>query len=273
MDRLKGKVAIITGAGGYLGGATARLFAAEGCRVVCSDINAATLDSLVADIVAAGGEASAVLTDVTQEAQIADLVETAVQRYGRLDILHNNANGASGLGADLDIIDTPDAEWDWGLKINLYATIWGCRHAIPRMLETGGGSIINMASMLYRTGNDVLIATGVAKAAVVALTKYVATSHGKRGIRANVIAPGFTMSPDRVALLPQAILDVQRMTALTPHLGEAADQAYAALFLASDESKFMTGQVLEVDGGLGVLNPNMPQMAAQGLSITSFVKK
>ena len=93
--RIEGKVAIITGAGGYLGGATARLFAAEGCKVVCSDINPAPLDRLVTDIAAAGGEATAVLTDVTQEAQIARLVDSAIQHYGRLDILHNNANGAS----------------------------------------------------------------------------------------------------------------------------------------------------------------------------------
>ena len=130
-----------------------------------------------------------------------------------------------------------------------------------------------MASMLYPLGNDHLIATGVAKAAVVALTKYVAASHGKRGIRANVIAPGFTMSPDRVALLPEEILKARGMTTLTPQLGEAADQAFTALFLASDESKFMTGQVLEVDGGLGVLDPNMSQMNAQSLRISSFVKK
>ncbi len=273
MGRLTGKVAIITGAAGYIGDATARLFAAEGCKLVCADIDGARLDTCVRAIRSNGGEALACVTDVTSEDAIAAMVDFAVSNHGRLDILHNNATAASGLGQDTNVVETPDSEWDWALKVNLYSTIWGCRHAIPKMLETGGGSIINMASMLHRQGNQHLIAIGVAKAAIVALTKYVAASHGKQGIRANVIAPGFAMSPDRVEKLPEPLMDIHRMYSLTPELGNAEDMANAALYLGSDESRFMTGQVMEVDGGLGALNPTMPPSANLNLAIGSFVKK
>ncbi len=261
MDRLKGKVAIITGAAGYLGSATARLFAAEGARVLCADIAEDRLEALVAGIRSEGGTATALPTDVRHEEEIARMVDFAVGTYGRLDVLHNNAT-SHGAGSDTNVVDTPDAVWDWAIRINLYATVWGCRHAIPRMIETGGGSIINMASMLHRMGGHDLVAMGTVKAAIVALTRYVATAHGKDGIRANCIAPGFTMSPAQVEALPRIFSETHLQHALTPRLGVSSDQAYAALYLASDESAFVTGHTLEVDGGLGAHSPADPQLAA-----------
>lgn len=261
MNRLENKVAIITGAAGYLGSATAKLFAAEGCSVVCADIADDRLAALVDDITAAGGVASAVRCDVTVESEIKALVDRSVEMYGRLDILHNNATGFSDAGPDGNVLDTPDAVWDFELRINLYAPVWGCRHAIPRMIETGGGSIVNMASMLYSYGQKELMAMGVSKAAVVSLTRYIASAHGKDGIRANTISPGFTMSPEAVAELPKIYTDIHLQHALTPRLGQSIDQAHTALFLASDESSFMTGQVLHVDGGLTVHNPTTPQVS------------
>lgn len=272
MGRLENKVAIITGACGYLGSATAKLFAAEGASVVCADILPDKLQALVEEITAAGGAASSIFTDITDEDQIVRMVDFAVATYGRLDILHNNAT-ASGPGLDKTVVDTPNSEWDIALKANLYAAIWGCKHAIPKMIESGGGSIINMASMLYLMGGHELIAMGVAKAAIVALTKYVATSHGKDGIRVNTIAPGFTMSPERVAKLPKQFADIHLQHALTPRLGYNMDQAYTALFLASDESGFMTGQTLHVDGGLTTHMPTTPQVVAAGAQVMPHMNK
>jgi NAD(P)-dependent dehydrogenase (short-subunit alcohol dehydrogenase family) len=263
MRRLEGKVAVITGAAGYIGSATAKLFAAEGARLVCVDVEPGRVQRLVQEIASGGGAASSIVTDVTKEDQIIGMIDFAVSTYGRLDVLHNCAAAGSGLGKDRDVVETPDAEWDWALKIHLYSTIWGCKYAIPKMTQNGGGSIINMSSMLYRLGRHELVATGVAKAGVVALTKYIASSHGKRGIRANAIAPGFSMSPERIELLPARIPAVHRQHALTPRLGRAMDQAQAALFLASDESAYINGQTLEVDGGLGAHDPTMPQLDAE----------
>lgn len=212
MNRLENKVAIITGAAGYLGSATVKLFAAEGCSVVCADIADDRLAALVADITAAGGEASAVRCDVTVESEIEALVDRAVETYGRLDVLHNNATGFSDAGPDGNVLDTPDAVWDFD-------------------------------------------------AAVVSLTRYIASAHGKDGIRANTISPGFTMSPEAVADLPEIYTDIHLQHALTPRLGLSIDQAYTALFLASDESGFTTGQVLHVDGGLTAHNPTTPQVS------------
>jgi NAD(P)-dependent dehydrogenase (short-subunit alcohol dehydrogenase family) len=247
VGRLDNKVAIITGASGYIGSATARLFAAEGARVICADIAADKLDALVEEITAIGGVAESVVTDVTQEDQIARMMDAAVSTFGRLDILMNCATAGTGDGADGNVVSTPNSEWDWALKINLYATIWGCKHAIPRMMETGGGSIINMASMLHRLGGNQLIAIGVAKAAIVALTRYVAVSHGKQGIRANVIAPGFMDTPmGRDASRRRAD---RALTVPFGRQGTGWEVAYAALFLISNESSYVNAHTLFLDGG------------------------
>ena len=270
MGRLENKVAVITGAYGYLGSATAKLFAAEGAKVVCADIDPDKLLALTKEITATVGTASWIATDVTDENQVKRMIDFAVDKYGRLDILHNNA--VSGSVSDKTVVDTPNSAWDAAIKVNLYATVWGCKYAIPKMIESGGGSIINMASMDYYLGDLERVAYGVSKAAIVALTKHVATTHGKAGIRVNTISPGFTMGPEKTAMIPEKISEIHLQHALTPRLGYDMDQAYTALFLASDESGFMTGQTLHVDGGLTTHLPTIPQLVAAGTE-GSFITK
>jgi NAD(P)-dependent dehydrogenase (short-subunit alcohol dehydrogenase family) len=261
MGRLNDKVAVVTGAHGYIGSTVAKLFAAEGAAVVCADLDVKKLDALVRDINSHGGRAAAVVTDVTREADVERLMGFAVSRFGAINVLHNNATALSP--DDRTVLDTPNEAWDLSLKVNVYAAIWGCKHAIPRMIEAGGGSIINMASMSYCLGDIERVAYSVSKAAVASLTKQVATTHGRFGIRVNAISPGNSMGPVLAAKFPE-FARLHADYVLTRRLGNADDQAYLALFLASDESAFMTGQVLNNDGGLSAYMPTIPALRALG---------
>ncbi|RDH79574.1 SDR family NAD(P)-dependent oxidoreductase [Mycolicibacterium moriokaense] len=265
--RLDGKVAIITGANGYIGHATAQLFAAEGARVVLSDISPEVAEK-AEKITGSGGEATSIVTDVTNEEQVEQMVDFAVEKYGRLDVLHNNATAT--LATDTNVVDTPTETWDLALKVNLYHTIWGCKYAVPKMIAGGGGSIINMSALAYAFGETEFMAYGVSKAAIAGLTRFVASQYGKQGIRCNAIAPGFAVGEERVAMIPQEIADVFLEHTLTTRLGSDKDMAHLALFLASDESGFMTGQVLRSDGGLGSHVSTMTQIRAIGQRMTAL---
>ncbi|GAA0591909.1 SDR family oxidoreductase [Kribbella sandramycini] len=253
MNRLQGKVAIVTGAAGGLGLAGVRAMASEGAQVVMMDLSPATFDR-AKELVAEGFEVTAIVGDVSAEADIAATVALAKNTYGRLDILWSNAGLVSPewYGQDTDAVGITLDYLMQTLKVNTGSVLLGAKHAIPVMAETGGGSIINTSSLAAAGGDLTGIAYGTSKAAINHLTRSVATAFGHLGIRSNAIAPGLIPPPAAAgphkledSMPTQVILDSQ----MIPTPGEREDVANTVVFLASDESKFITGQVLYVDGG------------------------
>ena len=250
MARLDGKVAVITGAGSGIGRVAASLFAAEGARVVVADVVADQAESAVAEIVGAGGTATAVTVDVSDEAQVTAMVATAVGTYGGLHVLFNNA----GIFPDDDggILDTPPETWQRVMEVNLKGVWLGCRAGVPAMVDSGGGSIVNVASFVALVGAATAqMAYTASKGGVLALTRELAVEYARRGIRANSICPG----PVETPLLAELLADPERRQRRLVHIpigrfGRPEEIAKAALFLASDDASFVTGSALVVDGGI-----------------------
>jgi len=246
--RLEGKVALITGAAAGLGRVAAERFAAEGATLVIAD----TVDGgeTVDAIAAAGGAAMAVVCDVTDEAQVQQAVAAAVDTYGGLHVLYNNAGVM--LDDDDDPVTTPLEVYERTMDINVKGVLLGCRHGIPALLASGGGSIINVASFVAHMGAATpQIAYTASKGAVLAMTREIAVVYARRGVRANALCPGPIMTP----MLAKFLSDDARRQRRLVHIpmgrfGEPLEIANGALFLASDESAWMTGQSLIIDGGI-----------------------
>ncbi|MBG0857115.1 glucose 1-dehydrogenase [Streptomyces spinoverrucosus] len=251
MGRLEEKVAIVTGAASGIGAATARRLAAEGAHTVVADLDPDGAKAVTEEIRAAGGSATAVGFDLGDVDSVRALVAAAVETYGGLDILHNNA-AATHLAArqDLAVVDADPAVWDDTMRINLRGTMVAVQAAVPHMIARGGGSIINTSSGSGLAGDLRNPAYGASKAALLNLTQYVATQYGKQGIRCNAVAPGFIVTPASAGSAHGAIREAMLRHHLTPRLGRPEDVASAVVFLASDESSFITGHTLRVDGGL-----------------------
>lgn len=249
MKRLDSKIAIITGAASGIGRATARRVAAEGARTVVADLNGAGAKQVADEISAAGGEATAVQADLGDNDSARAMVEAAVTAYGGLDILHNNA-AATRLAAteDRPVSAADPAVWDETMRVNLRGALVAIQAAVPHMIARGGGSVINTASGAGLTGDLRNPAYGASKAALISLTRYVATEFGKQGIRCNAISPGFIVIPEKAGR--EAVEVTMLRHHLTPRLGRPEDIAALIVFLASDESAFITGQNICVDGGL-----------------------
>lgn len=261
MNRVSNKVALLTGAASGIGLSAATLLAAEGASVVLADFNHAGADTAAAQIRRRGGDAAAIFLDASNEQSIQEAVAFTVARYGKIDILFNNV-GLTNLRKDLDIVSMDLAEWDRLMNVNLKSVLLGARYAIPHMQEAGGGSIINTASMSAFAGDSIRSAYGTSKAGVVQLTKYIATQYGKDLIRCNAIAPGLILTPAAKAnMSPSLLATFEKYNAL-PYHGEADDIGHAVVFLASDESKFMTGQTLQIEGGHYIGNPTSPDFMA-----------
>ncbi|MCZ6465061.1 MAG: SDR family NAD(P)-dependent oxidoreductase [Proteobacteria bacterium] len=259
MGRLEGKVAIVVGAGQTPGEtigngrATALLFAREGASVLAVDRNLESAVETVARIEAEGGTAAAVEADATRETDCEAFIAGCRARYGRIDILHNNVGIGGG---DAGPAHLREADWDRILAVNLKSVILPCKHVLPVMREQQSGSIINISSIaaVCATG---IVAYKVSKAGVNAYTQTLAIGNAKHGIRANVIMPGLMNTPMAIEGISSALgIDreklIEQCNAQVPlggKMGTAWDVAYAALFLASDESAFVTGVVLPVDGG------------------------
>ena len=251
-QRLQGKVAIVTGAASGIGAETAARLAREGAAVVVADINLSGAQQHAAQLAQSGGVAAAVGVDLGEERSIAAMIDFAVGHFGGLDILDNNAADTRlSSTRDVGVEHTETDVWDALMRINLRGTMLACKYAIPRMRARGGGSIINMSSGSGLTGAMAPTAYGVTKAGIITLTQYVATQHGKEGIRCNAIAPGLIVTPTTASnYATGAFGEMMLRHHLTPRLGTPADIASMVAFLASDEAAFVTGQVICVDGGL-----------------------
>ena len=252
MDRLNGKVAIVTGGGGGIGGATARALAREGASVLVVDVNEEAAAAVAGGIRTAGAVAENFRADLSEEQEVEAVMAEVVKRFGRLDVLHNNAalTDSDFLSADTAVTELSLEVWERTLAVNLTSQMLMCKHAVPIMADQGGGSIINMSSGASLKGDRTRTAYGVSKAGVNALTMYVATSHGKKGIRANTILPGLVITDAVRAHLKEEMLASLSKATLTPSVGQPEDIADVVVFLASDESRYITGQMLAVDGGM-----------------------
>ncbi|MFT3763024.1 MAG: SDR family NAD(P)-dependent oxidoreductase [Pseudoxanthomonas sp.] len=248
---LHGKVAIITGAGGGIGTATARVMAQRGARLLLADVDLAAAQRAATEIEQAGGSAVAAHLDLAEEPSIRALFASALDVYGRLDILHNNAADQSPELTRRDgNVAGMDAEvWDRVFRVNVRGTMLCCKHAIPHLLKQGGGAIVNTASNLGLQGQVIQAAYSASKAAILQLTRSIAASHGRLGIRCNAVSPGLVLSPAARANLPADLLEAVESETLTPYLGTPEDIACAVAYAASDEARYLTGQNIVVDGG------------------------
>ncbi len=247
-ERLGGKVALVTGGASGLGRVGAELFAAHGAQVVVADVEDG--DAVVEAIATDGGEASFVRCDVTDEEAVAAAVQHTVETFGGLHVLYNNAGVM--LAGDDDPVFTPLDVYERTMDINVKGTLLACRHAIPLMIAGGGGSIVNVASFVAHVGAATpQIAYTTSKGAVLALTREIAVVYARQGIRVNALCPGPVMTP----MLAKFLSDDARRQRRLVHIpmgrfGEPIEIANGALFLASDESSWMTGQSLLIDGGI-----------------------
>ena len=264
MGRVEGKVAIVTGAASGIGAATAQLLAEHGASVVVADMNVERAEAHAAAIRASGHEAIAIGFDLGDEASIAALIERTVDELGGLDVLHNNAAATMISARDDGPVSTADAGvWDDTLRINTRGTVLAIKHAAPHMIERGGGSIINTSSGASLLGSLGPAAYGASKAAVNSITQYAATEFGKQGIRVNAIAPGMILTEATTASgHAEHLLPIMVANMLTRRAGQPLDIAYMVLYLASDESAFVTGQVLCVDGGMTAHQPYVSELRA-----------
>ena len=245
MGKLDGRTALITGAGSGIGEAMARLFAQEGARVVLSDVDGAAVSAVAAQV---GG--LAVRTDVSRAAEVRAMIDFALDRHGRLDVLCNNA----GIGVAAVCHETSEEDWERVMAVDLTGVFLGCKYAIPHMLAQGGGVICNTASAAGQVGVLNRAAYCAAKAGVLGLTKSIAIDYAERGIRCNALVPATVESPwieKIVAQQPDPAAQRKLMAARQPigRMGRPDEIARAALYLCSDDSAFVTGTGLVIDGG------------------------
>jgi NAD(P)-dependent dehydrogenase (short-subunit alcohol dehydrogenase family) len=252
VGRLDGKVAIVTGGAGGIGAATARALAGEDASVAVLDIDEAGVVRVAEAISASGGVALGVPVDLSQETSVEAAIRSVVAHFGRLDVLHNNAalTESDFLSRDTQVTELTLEVWERTMAVNLRSQMLMCKHAIPEMVANGGGSIINMSSGASLKGDRTRTAYGVSKAGVNTLTMYVATSHGKQGVRVNTIVPGLIITDAVRAHIPDGMLDRLGRATLTPYVGAPEDVAHLVVFLASDESRYITGQMIAIDGGM-----------------------
>jgi len=247
MGRVSGKVAIVTGAAGGMGKEDALLLAKEGAKVVVTDIQEEKVNEVVAQINQSGGEAIGFRHDVTSEEEWIRIIDETVKKWGKIDVLVNNA----GISLAKSLVDTTAQDWDKVMSINLTGGFFGIKHVIPVMQKNGGGSIINISSIAGLTGSNGAGPYTASKGAVRLLTKAIAIDYGKDNIRCNSIHPGYIETP-----MTKDLLADDQMTkwflSNTPlaRLGKAENIAAGVLFLASDESSFITGAELAIDGGV-----------------------
>jgi NAD(P)-dependent dehydrogenase (short-subunit alcohol dehydrogenase family) len=251
--RLQDKVSIITGGASGMGRVAARMFAAEGAQVVVADVTERAAQSVVDEVVAAGGKAIAVAADVSKEPDAKRMVAAAVDAFGRVDVLYNNAGIMPE--ADHSVIDTSVEDWDRVMAVNVRGVFLGCKYAIPRMVEQGSGSIINIASFVALIGcSNPQDAYTASKGAVLSLTRSLAVQFAPKGVRSNAICPGPVETP---LLMDWLVKDeeakrIRLARNPTGRFGKPEEIVHMAIYLASDESRWTNGAAMVVDGGITV---------------------
>jgi NAD(P)-dependent dehydrogenase (short-subunit alcohol dehydrogenase family) len=252
--RLDGKIALVTGAGGGIGAASARRLAADGATVVLADIDGKAAEAAAATIPGS----IAMTVDLTDEVSVKALADAIIARFGRIDILHNNAaiQNDAQRQKDLDVVNLDVAAWDMAMAVNVRGAMLMSKHVIPHMIVAGGGSIIHSASGFGVQGESTLTAYGSSKAALIHLNRMIATQYGKQNVRSNCMVIGFVLTPLAVESTPDVIKDILLSHHLTPQLGQPEDIANLVAFLASDESSFITGAAIPIDGGVTAHQPS-----------------
>jgi len=250
-ERLKGKVCFVTGGASGMGRVAASMFCGEGARVAVADVNEDQREDAAAEARKQGGEAHAIACDVTKEQEVRAAIADTVKRYGRLDVLYNNAGIM--MSEDHSVVDTEEWVWDKTLAVNLKGIYLCCKYGIPEMMKSGGGSVINIASFVALVGcsvpQDAYTAT---KGAVIALTKSLAVQFGPKKVRTNAICPGPIETPLMTAWLLKDAEAKRVRLARNPsgRFGKPEDIVNAGIYLASDESTWTNGAVLVIDGGI-----------------------
>ncbi|MBV1961257.1 MAG: SDR family oxidoreductase [Immundisolibacteraceae bacterium] len=244
-NRLSNKVAIITGAANGIGRTAAELFAVEGAKVVLSDIDAGGAD-LAKQLQQQGLDVVWQPCNISNETEVAELIEATLSQYGQLDILYNNAGSEAGDG---NLVDLTTDDWERLTNNNAKGVFLMCKHAVPALLASGGGAIVSTASIAGLIGGPVLHLYSANKAAIISLTRSVAATYGRHGIRANTICPGFVHT-EMVARLGEGAIKAGEKMSLLGRGAQPIEIAQTALFLASDEASFITGVHLPVDGGV-----------------------
>ena len=242
--RLEGKAAVVTGAGQGIGAAIARLFAAEGARLVLADLRSGPATGMVEEITSGGGEAVFVQADVTSDAACKRMIDSAIERFGCLDILVNNA-GIAGKGT---VTEATEELWDRVMAVNLKSIFLASRHAVPHMERAGGGSIVCIASVAGMTGEKGQVAYNTSKHGVIGLVRCMAYDHAAAGIRVNAVCPGAIDTPLLSPLTEERLTRLEGLHMMR-RLGRPEEIARAVLYLAGDESSFTTGAAMVADGG------------------------
>jgi NAD(P)-dependent dehydrogenase (short-subunit alcohol dehydrogenase family) len=252
MSRLAGKVAIVTGGAGGIGAATAYGLAREGAAVAVVDIDEAKATEVADEIRRTGAQAIALGGDLAEERTARQVVQSTVTEFGQVDVLHNNAalTASSFLSRDTTVSEMSLDVWQRSLEVNLGSQLLMCKYTVPEMRKNGSGSIVNMSSGAALSGDRTRLAYGVSKSGVHTLTMYVATSEGKRGVRANTVVPGLILTDAVRAHLSEEIIGGLSRATLTPYLGQPEDVADLVVFLASEQSRYITGKMISIDGGM-----------------------
>jgi NAD(P)-dependent dehydrogenase (short-subunit alcohol dehydrogenase family) len=254
MTDYEGKVAVITGGANGMGAAVVRTLAAKGVSVVIADKDKERSEAVAAEVGGAGGDVLSLPMDVSDEEQVQQLIATVIERYGKIDFLDNNAAAIDLTSQDPRLTELSTEILRATLDVNLLGPFFLCKYTIPHMVANGGGSIVNMASITGLAGEPSLTAYGISKRAVMQLTVAVAAQYGKEGVRCNAIAPGLVQTPNVLANASDLIPIYERHS-MTSFVGVPQDLANLVAFLLSDESRYITGQLIRADGGLTVANP------------------
>ena len=260
--KLAGRVAIVTGGGNGLGAECARVLAGHGALVAVADIHLEAAQNVAAQIEAAGGQGLAVGVDVSSEVAIQAMVAQVEKRWGRIDVLLNNAAALDlkTRHADRDVCNVDIEAWDRSMDVNARGAMLCCKHTIPVMLKNGGGSIIHNSSGFGVMGDASLTSYACSKAALLALSRMVAAQYGKQGIRSNAVVIGFVLNEHAQKSVPEEVKQILLDQHLTPNLGSPRQIADVVAFLASDESAFVTGHTMMADGGFTSHAPSLTPM-------------